>query len=459
MLSSATLPPAPINLRIGSIVAQTNNNWARAFYGSLGTENDIGQAVAVDRQGNVVVAGKFQGTVDFGGGPLTSAGQFDIFLAKFSASGTHLWSKRFGNGNGDWNGDRANCVAVDSSDNIIVGGGFQGNVDFGGGQVVGRGISDIFVAKYSPAGSHLWSKGFGNTQNDQAAGLVADASGNVIVTGDFAGTVDFGGGPRTSFGNDTFLAKFTPVGGHLWSTNFPSNSADFGRCVAVDSIGNVVVGITFLNGIQIGTNVLIAAGSGGYNAVDIAVAKLDAAGRVLWAKRFGGLLEDEPSGLGFDSSGNIFVGGYFSGTVDFGGGSFTSRAYSDMFLLKLSQTGSHIWSRQFGGTDLNQCRGVSVDPQGNAWATGAFAGAGEFGLIKFNAFGQADVFVAKYSTIGNAIWAQHYGGTSQDVSNAIAVDGSGSVSLTGNFNGTATFGTDTFTGKSLFNIFVFRFVP
>ena len=101
-------------------------------------------AVAVDASGNVVLTGTFYGTVDFGGGALTSAGSGDIFVAKFGSGGAHLWSKRFGDGDYQY----GIAVAVDASENAIVTGYFFGTVDFGGGAFTSAGSQDIFVVKF-----------------------------------------------------------------------------------------------------------------------------------------------------------------------------------------------------------------------------------------------------------------------------------------------------------------------
>ena len=120
---------------------------------------DIGNGVAVDGSGNVLVTGIFSGTVNFGGGNLVSAGDFDIFVAKYNASGVHQWSRRFGSAERSTSGTD---VAVDGSGNVFVTGYFSGTVDFGGGNLVSAGRSDIFLAKYNANGVHQWSKRFGD---------------------------------------------------------------------------------------------------------------------------------------------------------------------------------------------------------------------------------------------------------------------------------------------------------
>jgi uncharacterized protein (AIM24 family) len=163
--------------------------WSKRF-GGTGQDETV-DGVAVDGSGNVVVTGRFQGSVNFGGAGLTSAGGQDVFLAKYSSSGTHLWSKRFGG----TLGDRGNSVAVDGNGNVVVTGTFSGSIDFGGGALTSSGTQDLFLAKFSGTGGHLWSKRFGGSSSyDVGTGVAVDDSDNVLVTGCFMGTADFGKG-------------------------------------------------------------------------------------------------------------------------------------------------------------------------------------------------------------------------------------------------------------------------
>ena len=167
-------------------------------------------AVAVDASGNVVVAGAFAGTVDLGGGPLTAQGAAaNVFVASFDCGGALRWSKAFGvptQAN-----DAVAAVAVDAAGNILVAGQFEGTIDFGAGPLTSL-KTDGFVAKLSPAGDGLWSKRYGDVKSqDLASGIAADAAGNVIVTGIFEGTVDFGGGAIHGDGHDLFLLALDPV--------------------------------------------------------------------------------------------------------------------------------------------------------------------------------------------------------------------------------------------------------
>jgi hypothetical protein len=196
---------------------------------------------------------------------LTSAGDRDIFVAKFKPDGDHLWSERFGDGSSQ----TALAVAVDVSDNVIVAGFFEGAVDFGGGALTSAGGEDIFVAKLGSDGAHAWSKRFGDASGQNPQDVAVDASGNVTVTGYFVGTVNFGGGALTAGSSgDMYVAKFGSGGAHVWSKRFGDGNGAVGRSVAVDASGNSIVTGYFPGIVNFGGGALGSAG--GY---DVFVAK------------------------------------------------------------------------------------------------------------------------------------------------------------------------------------------
>src|SRR6185295_10325663 len=125
----------------------------------------------------------------------------DVFVAKFSATGAYLWSKKFGS-----TGDEVGYgVGFDSAGDVLLSGKFQGSVSFGGTALASAGGDDIFLVKLSGAnGNHVWSKSFGSTSGDAALGLAVDAARNVVITGYFTGSVTFGGGALSGSGLDVF---------------------------------------------------------------------------------------------------------------------------------------------------------------------------------------------------------------------------------------------------------------
>jgi hypothetical protein len=232
--------------------------WSKGF-GS--TSIDIGRGIDFDLNGNVVVVGQFMSTVDFGCGALTSTGGNDIFVVKYSATGSCLWAKKFG----DTADQFGMSVAVDFAGNIVLTGPFAGTLNFGGSNLVDTYFSsyDIYVAKLDSSGGHVWSKSFGTINSDQGRAVAVDNSGNVVITGYFLGTIDFGGGPiTTSGGLNTFVAKYSAGGSYLWSQGYTGSNQSWG--VATDRNGNV--GVTGYFQTSMTTDQGLLSGPGGLDA-------------------------------------------------------------------------------------------------------------------------------------------------------------------------------------------------
>jgi len=343
---------------------------------------------AVDGSGHVVVTGIFHGSVDFGGGALSSAGGADIFVAKFAADGSHVWSKRFGDGASQI----ASSVAVDAAENVILAGQFYGSVDFGGGALSSAGMVDIFVAKFSSSGDHIWSKRFGDPGSQVANAAAVDGWGNVVVVGYFYGSVDFGGGVLASAGTeDIYIVKFAGDGSHLWSRHFNDGISQEATSVAVDGLGGVIVAGHFSGELDFGLGPLRGAGG-----TDIFLVKFDDGGVPVWNKRFGDGEYQYPGAVAAGRSDEVYLTGHFAGNVDFGGGALASAGSEDVFVAKLSTGGSHLWSRRFGDGDEQYGRGVAIDASGDAIITGHFRGAVDLGGGVLSSAGYEDVFVARF---------------------------------------------------------------
>ncbi len=171
--------------------------------------------IATDALGNVLLSGGLSGTMDFGCGPVYAI-TVDSFLVQMNDSGACLWSEHFGAG--DLSNVLASGLAVDGSNHVVVGGTFQGSVDFGGpSPILSGGANDVFVAKLASGGAPLWAYGFGDPNNGQSVAelfdLTTDTSSNVLVTGEFSGSMDFGSvPPLVSMGGfDIFVAKLGPL--------------------------------------------------------------------------------------------------------------------------------------------------------------------------------------------------------------------------------------------------------
>jgi len=431
--------------------------WSKSFGDTSGQHgSNAGLGVAADGAGDVFVTGSLEGTVDFGGGPLVGAGNFDVFLARFDPSGAHAWSNRFG----DASGQAGAAVAVDGLGNILLTGAFGGALDLGGGPIVSTGADDVFLAKLAPTGAFTWNERLGDASGKEQAGfgIATDGSGNLIVVGIFSGTVDFGAGPVTSSGTqDVFVTKLDPNGGLVWENHYADAQTDIGRDVALDSAGNVVVAGTFGGTVDFGGGPLT-----GYGSHDVFVVKLDPNGGHVWSRHFGGAGGDvQHVGVNTNGAGSIALGGAFTGQIAFGGSSLVSAGGEDVFLAKLDPQGSHVWSSRFGDASPDQFgTSVAVDSGGAVVLAGYFWGAVDFGGGQLVSAGKADGFVAKFAANdGSYLWARRFGDGGLQQAVCVTTDPAGSVLLTGSFEGTMDLGKGPLVAIGQQDTFLAKFAP
>jgi len=143
---------------------------------------------------------------------MTTAGAGDIYLAKLSSAGAHVWSKCIISGQTGLDGVKA--IATDSQGNVVLTGGIISALSFGGAALTNPFVSgtvDTFVAKFSSTGAHVWSKRYGGYYDDLGATITTDRSDNVFVFGQFYGSMQFGAAEQiNSGGYDGYIAKFAP---------------------------------------------------------------------------------------------------------------------------------------------------------------------------------------------------------------------------------------------------------
>lgn len=418
-------------LAAGSVQALTPGHFHSARFGD--SADQTATAVAADVDGNMYVTGYFSGSIDFGGDMLTSAGSNDIFLAKFDASGAYQWSKRFGNEAEQ----RGTGVATDSEGNVYITGHFMDAVNFGGGNLLSSGSNDIYLAKFSSAGTLIYAKRYGNF-DDQRGGMVAIApNDDVILAGFFGGRVNFGGGNLVNGGGwDVYVVQLSPAGITQWSHSYGDAADQRGLSAAVDASGNVYLAGDFAGQINFSgavTDTLTSAGG-----TDIFLARFDASGVNQWAEGFGNGQLQAGYGVATDPSGNVCLTGVFQGTVDFGGGGVAAGGPVDVFVAKYDPAGTNMWTRQFN-TFVGAGNAITTSADGGVYVAGTFSGTADFGEGVVNAAGANDIFVAKLASDGSYEWSLIAG--DEDDQGAVAItDHQGALHVAGSLAGAADFG-------------------
>lgn len=409
--------------------------------------------------GSLFVVGDFTKTIDFYGmtTELVNAGSTDIFVAKLDGAGNAAWSKQFGSAGTE----QARAIDVDELDgSAVITGMFTGTVDFGGSVLSSAGSTDIYLAKLDMNGEHLWSKQFGDADNQIGRAVHIGSSGDIYLTGSLVGTVDFGPGnaacpPMTASGlEDVFITKFSSSGVCQFSKRFGTPAQQFSTAIAVDSQQNILVTGYFNGGIDFGCGML--ASGNGMGGTDIFLAKLDSMGGCIWSKRFGDASNQYATALGIrPSSDEIIIAGYASGTVDFGNAALVSAGGSDIFIAAFNGSGVPLWSRMIGGSGNDAGRALSVTDLGIT-ITGSFSNTVDFGSGPAISVGGTDIFLLNLATDGSYKSSKQFGDAAQQEAYALSITPDGYNLITGTFAGTLDIGMSTLTSNGAEDIFLAR---
>lgn len=396
---------------------------------------------------------------------------FSFFLLNyFSSSGqapNFQWAKSAGGAAGF--DDLANSIAVDVSGNTYITGSFNSTIiNFGSTALTNMNTNnsaDIFLAKYDASGNVIWVRSAGGTGDDVAYSLVVDASGSVYITGYFdSSTITFGSSTLINASQrNIFLAKYDAFGNVIWAKNDGGTGEPVAYSIAADSSGN-----TFITGGFGGSSSTVSFGSiiltnAGNSVYDIFLAKYDPSGNILWAKSAGGTGHDVGRSVAVDASGNSYItGSFYSTTINFGStilANVNTNSTEDIFLAKYDTSGNVIWAKNAGGTVSDIGYSIAVDTSGNTYIAGSFNSTTiGFGSTTLISAGYDDIFLAKYDALGNVIWAKSVGGTSFDYATSISVDASENTYVTGSFwSSPLTFGSTILTNAGGGDIFIAKY--
>lgn len=434
-------------------------DWAKQLSGYSQDEYATGNGIALDQNRNVYTAGSFSGSVDFDPGLptafMTSAGgiYFNAYVSKVDAQGNFLWAKQLGG----VSGTEAYGIALDRLGNVYTTGYFQDTADFDPGPAVykletGAFDGSIFISKLDSAGNFVWAKKIGNGSWDAGSSLATDDQGNIYVSGQFDGTVDFDPGTGvtnlTAIGdNDVFIVKLNTDGNFLWAKQLGGlNGTIENRSITIDRLGYIYSTGTFSGTLDFdpdaGTANLTSSGWG-----SIYISKLTKDGNYVFAKKIGGQYSSVGNAIKVDNHSNIYTAGFFSSTVDFDPGAGVANLTSsgsgidfDVFVLKLDSLGNYSWARKLGGTSFEDCKGMDIDARGNVYTTGYFSGTADFdpGTASYplTSIG-SDIYISKLDSSGNFVWAKQTGRTltaeNTGLGRGIAVDAGSNIYTTGGF--------------------------
>jgi hypothetical protein len=340
------------------------------------------------------------------------------------------------------------AVASDSSGNIYIAGVGQNSVNPGGGNISLQGNSGVFVAKFRSDGTFVWQMKIDGLGDDSVYSLAVDSAGMLIVGGGFQATVDFGGTSLTATANpvfgtfiaDGYIAKYDPTGTSpvlLWVKQFGGTSADLIKALATDNSNNIYAALQF-------QSASVTIGASTYNNFsagtdDIALIKLDSSGAVGMSAHYGGTNSDIVNGIDVDRhTGDVVMCGQVYGasapiTTNLGGGTVSANGTA-LFVAKYDGTNlNYKWAKYLSSstsvsnTQGDQARSVAIDQsntttQGRIFITGRILNALDFGLGPTQSGG---VFLAAYDTGGAPAFSKTFNSLTipadpTDISNSIA---------------------------------------
>ena len=236
---------------VASLDSALGTRWTRMLASSGTGDLSSCQALAVDPNGDVVTAGVFSGTVNFGAGTVTASGS-DAFVASYDSLGTPRWSHVFGGPQYD----TANAIAVDGTGNVVVGGNYHGNVDFGTGTIPSTGSVDGFLVGYTATGGFRFARHLGAATTSTVSGLATTATGGVVATGHLSGAADLGTGPLVPLGmDDVFVAELN-AGTATYAKRYGGVDYDEGVAVSIGPTGLVTIGGLFRGTADFGTGAI-----------------------------------------------------------------------------------------------------------------------------------------------------------------------------------------------------------
>ncbi|MBN1199719.1 MAG: T9SS type A sorting domain-containing protein [Bacteroidales bacterium] len=402
---------------------------------------------ASDQDNNLCFVGEFAQSIQFGDTTLNNPGTgTKIFIVKVDSSGQVLWARSAGGGQLDY------CfeVVCGSDQCFYITGNFYGTSQFGQYTLYSAGTNDVFLAKYSSEGECLWVRqGGGPNYFDNSMTLALDTCNNCYITGCFDYEAQFGdttlfagvpsgGNPNEEWGGEIFLSKYDPDGGFIWARYIPgTHHINRGHSLVCDANNQIWMNGKFEGELWFENDTLVS-----YGDFDIFMACFDANGQICWSDRAGGSNHDKPSpsGIGIDNYGNIYHTGYFQETAFFGNDPVNSAGGWDLFLVKYDPLGQVSWIITEGGTENDRAYGMAIH-ENDIYLTGYFLGQVFFGGNQLlTSMGSKDIFVSRYSTNGDFIWATQAGGPGEDWAFHIHRDPNTGIYLGGFHHNGAIFG-------------------
>ena len=454
---------------VQSYAQSLDYSWARK---AGGEDTDIGNAIAIDLNGDVLVVGTFiSDSISFGNITLANSDSLSnaMFIAKYNSSGDILWAKSPAtpSANKTTNGIG---VATDANGNVFVAGDINSDsVNFDGNWIVFENASYSYLAKFDPNGKFVWlRKAFGAYGT---AGISIDGNGDILLAAKNA--ISFDGTLLTNNGTGKhFVVKYSNSGNFMW-VNFAtfSSASSYGynaewdnKTVFTDDDNNVYMAgwsgldTTFFNDDK---TIYVANNASLRNSF---LVKYNSNGVALWAKGANKtVIPNSGSNITpesiFASDNFVYLTGWWFGdSLRFDNNQLTATSNHDynMFVAKFDLLGNNIWFKSLGSEGNDYSHGLALDSTENVYMIGTTEGYN----LHFNnnpvgnTIGGNHASVFKINADGNFleyIQSNNIPLYGTGFGNAIDIDDSDNIFITGGFSSIVAFGNDTLTSTNSIN--------
>jgi hypothetical protein len=334
--------------------------------------------------------------------------------------------------------ERGYDIKTDTNGNVYLTGIFYQNLTIGNTTISNSGGADIFLVKYDKNGNFLWLKKAGGSDYEVVEEIEVDQSGNIYMTGYFYGTANFNNLSLTSGGgSDVFLAKYDTNGEIVWVQKAGGSNSDTGKSLFLDDNGDVYLAGDFSNVASFNNTSVTSAGG-----TDVFIVKYTTNGVLEWVKSAGGSSDDSVESVAVDDSGNVYIVGSFSNTMNVGNTTLTSAGSYDVFIAKYNPTSTAwVWAKRGGGNGSDTGRDIVITSGGKVLITGMFESTASFESKTIACEGERDIFIVEYYSNGNIYWIRREGGKYGENALKIGLDSEDNIYIAGIYYGLTNFGS------------------
>lgn len=355
-----------------------------------GADNDCGYSLTLDPQGYIYVTGCFCGNASFGNFTLQAIAENAVFVGCLDAQGNWLWAVK-GDGYSVDSIEPKCLVLSDNADYLYACGEFSGHATFGGNALTSFGNKDIWVAKLDLTGNWLWATQAGGAGNDGAKTLAFTADGGLVTGGYITGTANFGSialtGPAVANG---FVAWLSPAGQWETALRLSSNANSVCNDLDLDSQDNIYLAGDFRYDLECGGHQF----AGDWQ--DIFIARINGDSRSFeWVQTAFGPKDQHSAAVAVTSQDRIYWAGYFLISVQFGMFQLTFVSSADIFLVRLDPSGDYHMALHAGNICDDLAQDMAVDTSGNVYLAGYYTGDMYFGDFYLPFHDDEQIFAAK----------------------------------------------------------------